>query len=160
MDAARWCVPRRGTSQSRKILLREIPLINCPNCGTPVREDVKFCGNCGVDVQAALAAQEQAMAAQAAAYQPMQSAQPIQQAYPLQTTNYGGYGFTREERSPMQGRLLIAGVLVIAVACAFCCGMIAMAAFFEFAAPASPKPVPTPTRQTFEFIQTLVQLAL
>lgn len=134
-------------------------MINCPNCGTPVREDAKFCGNCGIDVQAALAAQEQAMAAQAAVFQQQQQVQPIQQAYPLQTTNYGGYGLGREERSPMQGRLLIAVVLVVAVACAFCCGMLAMAAFFEFATPA-PKPVPSPTRQTFEFIQTVIQLAL
>jgi len=136
-------------------------LINCPNCGTPVREDAKFCGNCGVDVQAALAAQEQALAAQAAAtFQPVQPAQPIPQAYPLQTTNYGGYGLGREERSPMQGRLLIAAVLVVAVACAFCCGMLAMAAFFEYAAPGGPKPIPSPTKQTFEFLFTVIQSAL
>jgi len=136
-------------------------LITCPNCGTPVRDDAKFCGNCGIDVQAALAVQEQALAAQAAAtFQPVQPVQPIQQAYPLQTTNYGGYGYAREERSPMQGRVLIAAVLVVAVACAFCCGMIAMAAFFEFAAPGAPKPTPSPTKQTFELIQTLIQLAL
>lgn len=136
-------------------------MINCPNCGTPVREDAKFCGNCGIDVPAALAAQEQALAAQAAAtFQQAQIAQPIPQAYPLQTTNYGGYGYGREERSPMQGRLLIAAVLVVAVACAFCCGMLVMAAFFEYAAPGAPKPTPSPTRQTFEFIQSVIQLAL
>jgi uncharacterized membrane protein YvbJ len=136
-------------------------LINCPNCGTPVREDARFCGNCGIDVQAALAAHEQAMAAQAAAaFQQQTQAQPIQQSYPLQTTNYGGYGFAHEERSPMQGRLLITAVLVVAVACAFCCGVLVTAAFFEFATPATPKPIPSPTKQTFEFIQTLIQLAI
>lgn len=136
-------------------------MINCPNCGSPVRDDAKFCGNCGIDVQAALAAQEQAMAAQAAAtFQPPPPVQPIQQAYPLQTTNYGGYGFAREERSPMQGRLLIAAVLVIAVACAFCCGVLFGLWIFDFLPTAPPKITPTPTRQTFEFIQTVIQLAL
>ena len=137
-------------------------MITCPNCGTPVRDDTKFCGNCGTDVQAALAEQEQAMAAQAAAaYQQQAQVQPIQQ-YPLQTTNYGGYGYTREERSPMQGRLLIAAVLVVAVACAFLCGCL-FGGFIEGYV-LTPQPTPpvraTPTRQTFEFINALIQLAI
>ena len=129
-------------------------MINCPNCGNPVHEHAKFCGNCGVDVQAALAAQEQALAAQAV-YQPPLQAQPIQQAYPLQTTSYGGYGINREEPSPLRARLLIAAVLVIAVACAFCCGVLTMVAFYELSAP--PKPTPTPTRQGLEFLQMVLE---
>jgi hypothetical protein len=137
-------------------------LINCPNCGTPVHEDAKFCGNCGIDIQAALAAQEQAMAAQAAAMyaqqQQQQQPQPIRQTYPLQTTNYGGYDFRQEEGSPMARRLLIVGVLVVAVACAYCCGLMTMAAFFEFATPSTPKP--TPTKQSLELLQMILQLAI
>lgn len=130
-------------------------MINCPNCGTPVREDVKFCGNCGVDVQAALAAQQQAMAAQAAVYQP-QPLQPIQQAYPLQTT-YSAFDLRREESSPMRGRVLVAVILVVAVACAFCCGVIFGLWVFDFL-PSAPKTVPTPTRQSFELLHLISRL--
>ena len=140
-------------------------MINCPNCSTPVREDTRFCGNCGIDVQAALAAQQQALA-QAAMQQQQQllSAQspyqqPSQATYPLQTTNYGGYDFRREERSPLTGRLLIAGVLVIAVACAFLCGCL-IGGYIEgyvLNQPTPVRPSPTAAPQGLLLIEQLVR---
>jgi uncharacterized membrane protein YvbJ len=128
-------------------------LINCPNCGNPVREDAKFCGNCGVDVQAALAA-----AQQAASNEP----QPAQYAYPpqQQPSAFGGLSFRRDgERSPMAGRILIVAVIVIAVGCAFCCGLLFG---FEILSPMfppgpTPRPSATPTKESFQFLETFLR---
>lgn len=126
-------------------------MINCPNCGNPVREDTRFCGNCGIDIQAALAAQQQAMAQQQALAQQSAMNQQIPQYggsnYPIQTMpNYGGgYDLRQEERSPITGRLIIAGVLVIAVACAFCAGCVFG---FEILSPMFPPTPAAPARAT------------
>ena len=105
--------------------------------------------------------QEQAMAAARATAQYQPQPAPVQQVYPLQTTSYGAYDLRREERSPMMGRLLIAGVFVVAVACAFCCGIFfgfELAGFFP-AAPAGPIRA-TPTREgLFLLHQVIVHLA-
>jgi uncharacterized membrane protein YvbJ len=128
-------------------------LINCPNCGNPVREDAKFCSNCGVDVQAALAA-----AQQASTNEPL----PAAYAYPQQQqpSTFGGFDFRRDgERSPMAGRLLIVAVIVIAVGCAFCCGLVFG---FEILSPMfppgpTPRPSATPTKEGFQMIEGILR---
>ncbi len=126
-------------------------MINCPNCGNPVREDAKFCGNCGVDVQAALAA-----AQHAATSEP----QPAQYAYPQPQPAFGGFDFRRDgERSPMVGRILIVAVIVIAVACAFCCGLVFG---FEVISPMfpsgpTPRPSATPTKETLQLFEMVIR---
>ncbi len=130
-------------------------MINCPNCGNPVREDAKFCGNCGVDVQAALGAHQAAEAAEP---------QPSPYAYPQQQPpTFGGFDFRRDgETSPMAGRLLIVAVIVIAVACAFCCGLVFGFEVLSPMFPASPAPraTPTPTKESLQFLETILRLAI
>ncbi len=126
-------------------------MINCPNCGNPVREDAKFCGNCGIDVQAALAASQQAAPSEA---------QPTPYAYPQQPPTFGGFDFRREaERSPMTGRILIVAVIVIAVACAFCCGILFG---FEILSPMfppgpTPRPSATPTKESLQLLEAVLR---
>jgi hypothetical protein len=122
-----------------------------------------------VDVQAALAAQQQAMAQQQALAQQQAMSQQAAMnqppyggsSYPLQTTNYGGgYDLRQEERSPMTGRLIVAAVLVVAVACAFCAGCLfgfeILSPMFP-AAPTGPTPRPTPQglNLIFQFVSNL-----
>ncbi len=88
-------------------------MINCPNCGQPVREGQRFCGVCGADVQAALAA----------------STPPASEQEPASPYAYSaneGYSYEPEKPpAPVTGRMLVAGaVLVLALCCVFACGIL------------------------------------
>jgi hypothetical protein len=118
-------------------------LVNCPNCGTAVASNQRFCGNCGTDVQAALAARGA----------PVADAQQSPYAYAQPTYNYdAGYN------EPARGRnrlILVLAVLVIVACCAFACGLLLG---FELipdllgltGGAATPRPTPrvTPTPQS------------
>ena len=90
-------------------------MITCPNCGNPVRETQQFCGNCGTDVHAALAA----------APSPTTPGEETP-ASPYAYTEPAGY--TSDYQQPLQGgnsRLIIIGVAVVLVACCmFACGLL------------------------------------
>ncbi len=116
-------------------------MITCPNCGNAVRETQQFCGSCGTDVHAALAA---ASTAAPAAEEP--TGTPYAYSQPT------GYGY--DYVPPVQAgnnRLIIMVVAVVLVGCCmFACGLV-----FGFelipdilgigGGAAVPKVTPTPT---------------
>jgi hypothetical protein len=122
-------------------------LITCPNCGNAVRETQQFCGNCGTDVHAALAAQAA----------PPITEQPSQYAYP-QTPSYG-YEYPQQyPQQPAQpspsGRIVVIAVIgIVALCCAFFCGLVFgfeiipdLLGIGSVPAPApTPRPSPTPS---------------
>ncbi len=116
-------------------------MITCPNCGNQVRETQQFCGNCGTDVRAALAAASAAPAAEERNETPYAYSQPA------------GYGYDYQPPAPSGGnnRVIIIGAAVLLVACCmFACGLV-----FGFeiipdilgigGGAAVPKAVPSPT---------------
>jgi hypothetical protein len=116
-------------------------LVTCPNCGNPVRESQQFCGNCGTDVHAALAA---AAGAAPTAEEPTST--------PYAYSQPSGYGYEYQPPAqPASNRLVVIGIAVVLVACLmFCCGLV-----FGFeiipdilgirGGAAVPKTTPTPT---------------
>ncbi len=130
-------------------------MVTCPSCGRPVPEGQKFCGSCGTDVQAALRAQPSAPPSeeQGSPYAYQQTGGYSQSGGYGQT---GGYGYESQYESepPPQGNrmIVIAGAIILAVCCAFACGLVfgfeiipdvAQALGFGGAA-AGGTPVPTP----------------
>lgn len=116
-------------------------MITCPNCGNAVRENQQFCGSCGTDVHAALAA---AATAAPAAEEPTNA--PYAYSQP---TSYG-YDYVPPAPSS-NNRLIILVVAVVLVGCCmFACGLVFG---FEFIpdllgigrGAAVPKVTPTPT---------------
>jgi len=90
-------------------------LVTCPNCGNPVRESQQFCGNCGTDVHAALAAAANvAPGAEESTNAPYAYSQP------------SGYGYEYQPPAqPGRNRLVVIGVAVVLIACLmFCCGLV------------------------------------
>ena len=116
-------------------------MITCPNCGSPVRESQQFCGNCGTDVQAALAASPAPATAG-------EEAQSSPYAYSESSAGFGGD--YQQPLRPANTRLIIIGVAIVVLACCmFACGL---AFGFEFipdmlgiGSGAGPKPSPTST---------------
>lgn len=116
-------------------------MVTCPNCGNPVREIQQFCGNCGTDVHAALAA-----AANAAPVEEEPTSTPYAYSQPT------GYGYDYQTPAqPASNRLVVIGIAVVLIACLmFCCGLV-----FGFeiipdllgigGGAAVPKTTPTPT---------------
>lgn len=141
-------------------------MVTCPNCGTSVRDGQRFCGNCGTDVQAASSAATPPRASEAPDM-PYAYSQPS--GYGQQGGGYapsGGYGQSSSgydyENPPLGGgtppgrMIIIAGALILAVCCAFACGL---AFGFEIipdilglggAAPTTPvRPTTFPTPSSF-----------
>jgi uncharacterized membrane protein YvbJ len=84
-------------------------LVTCPNCGNSVRESEQFCGNCGTDVHAALAA--------ASHTPPIGEEHDTPYAYSQPT----GYGYEYQPPEPAgRSRLVIIGIAIIVVACCMC----------------------------------------
>ncbi len=117
-------------------------MITCPNCGNPVRETQQFCGNCGTDVHAALAASST----------PAPAAEEPTAPYAYSQPASSGYGYEYQPPAPSAGggnRMLIIGAAIVLVACCmFACGLV-----FGFEiipdllglGGSAPKPVPSPT---------------
>ena len=118
-------------------------MVTCPNCGQSVREGQRFCGTCGTDVQAALRA--------TAPVSSTTEDQSVPYAYTQPTTGYGYEAPPAE--TPLGGRMIIiAGALILAICCAFACGLV-----FGFeiipdllgmgagGPPATPRPTSAPT---------------
>ena len=90
-------------------------MITCPNCGNSVRETQQFCGNCGTDVHAALAA-----ASSAAPAAEEQTGAPYAYSQP---TGYG-YDYVPPVQ-PGSNRMIILIVAVVLVGCCmFACGLV------------------------------------
>ena len=89
-------------------------MITCPNCGQSVRESQRFCGTCGTDVQAALSA---ASPGRAAADEP---------GMPYAYSQPSGYGYENQlpPEQPRGRMFVIAAALILAVCCAFACGLV------------------------------------
>ncbi len=120
-------------------------MVTCPNCGTSVRAGQRFCGNCGTDVQAAMSA-----STPRASEPPRSSETPdMPYAYSQPSGGYaqqgggyapsGGYGQSSSSSSsnydygnqslmggstPPGRMIIIAGALILAVCCAFACGLV------------------------------------
>ena len=123
-------------------------MVTCPNCGHSNPTTQKFCGNCGTDIQAALAA----LAA------PVSDQQPAPYAY-SQPTGYGYEPYVEPQKSMLPRLILIGGIVIIALCCALACGLLLG---FELipdllgtgGGAAVPKPTvrPTATPQSMMFI--------
>jgi uncharacterized membrane protein YvbJ len=90
-------------------------LITCPNCGNQVRDTQQFCGNCGTDVHAALAAASQAApAAEESTATPYAYSQPSGYGYDYQPPVQSGGG----------ARIaIIAAAAILILCCVFVCGL-------------------------------------
>ena len=124
----------------------------CPNCGQPVREGQRFCGACGTDVPAALNAAAASRSSGESTSYGGESSSPDAYSQPPD------YGYvTPPSNDPPAGRrlLIIAGALILAICCAFACGLL-----FGFelipdllgiggAAGPAPRPTTVPTPSTW-----------
>ncbi len=116
-------------------------MVTCPNCGRPVPEGQKFCGSCGAEVQTAQRSaapsedQESPYAypsssgyGQSGGYgQPGSYGQSSTYGQSAGYGQSGGYGNESQYESepPASGRMIvIAGALILAVCCAFACGLV------------------------------------
>lgn len=114
-------------------------MINCPNCGRPVPDNQRFCGNCGTDVQAALASRAQAQNPPAA---PSASTPASTYGY---EPNYYDYSPAPPRRPAMPiVWLIVAGVAILCLCCGLIIGGLAAYAFFPYQSVPSPSPSPTP----------------
>lgn len=102
-------------------------MVTCPNCGAAVRESQRFCGTCGTDVPAALAAAAPSSRATA----PMSGEQSSPYAYQSESgygqsqVPYSSYDPSFASPPPAGGRMMIiAGAIILALCCAFACGLI------------------------------------
>ena len=118
-------------------------MVTCPNCGHSVADSQRFCGNCGTDVEAALAAAPHGGA--------IGEGQPAPYAY----SQPSGYGYEYQpppEPAPTGRYIIIGAVLIIALCCAFSCGLLfgfeIIPDLFGGAAGATPVPKPSPTPQS------------
>ncbi len=104
-------------------------MITCPNCGSLVRESQRFCGSCGTDVSAASTVGASAGSAgeeqsSPYAYQSQGGYGQSSSSYGAGQSSYGGYE-PLGTQPPVGGRLMIiAGALILAICCAFACGLI------------------------------------
>lgn len=120
-------------------------MINCPNCGYPVPDNQRFCGNCGTDVKAAAPAPVPTPPTGA----PIGEGQPAPYAY----SQPSGYGYEAqplaETPRPVVGRMIIVlVVLLLAACCALLCGILIGFELSPILFPSS-TPVPrTPTRES------------
>ncbi len=115
-------------------------MITCPNCGNPVREEQQFCGSCGTDVHAALAAAA-----------PPVAEEPAGTPYAYSQPSTSGYGY--DYQPPLQSsggsRIIIIGVAIVLVACCmFACGLVfgfeLIPDMLGLGGTAVPKATPTP----------------
>lgn len=124
-------------------------MINCPNCGHAVPSSQRFCGNCGADVQTAPVAPQGVPIAE-------QQAAPYAYSQPS-GYDYGAYP-VEAPRSGAPRILLIGGVVIIALCCAFACGLLLgfelIPDILGIGGGAAVKPTPrfTPTPQSMLFI--------
>ena len=90
-------------------------MITCPSCGNQVRESQQFCGNCGTDVHAALAAASQAAPA---------AEEPASTPYAYSQPSGYGYDYQPPVESGGGARLAIVAVAAILIlCCVFACGL-------------------------------------
>jgi zinc ribbon protein len=127
-------------------------LITCPTCGGPVSENQRFCGNCGTDVQAA-------MAYRASAQNPP-SATPTP-ADPGGVYGYdpGAYDYTpaaRQRPAAAMIWLIVAGVAVVCL----CCGLVigGVASYVFFPTQSAPPPTPAPTPEGLNLLMNLLKV--
>ncbi len=112
-------------------------MITCPTCGRPVAENQRFCGNCGTDVQAALAYR-------AASQNPPVSPAPLPPTAPTYSYDPGSYisaPVIQRRLSPTMVALIILGVGTLCL----CCGLVFGGAFVYWFFPTQSLPAPTPT---------------
>ena len=110
-------------------------MINCPNCGNPVRENTQFCNRCGTDVQAALAMTPRPT--------PIGEGQSAPYAYSQPPAEYGVY----DAPAPSSSRnkiLLIGCITILAFCCALGWGVVALEAILTLTSGGTPTPTPTP----------------
>jgi hypothetical protein len=122
-------------------------LVNCANCGHPVPDNQRFCGNCGSDVSPAPPA--------APPGAPIGGDQTAPYAY----TQPAGYGYepqsVSEPARPVNRMIIVIAVLILAACCAFACGLLLG---FEISpmlpGGSTPAPTPrfTPTRESLLLI--------
>ncbi len=122
-------------------------MVTCPNCGHQNPSSQRFCGSCGTDVQAPAAPHGASIAESDAA----------QYAY----TQPAGYGLDQSYAEPSRGNnrmVIIGAVLLLAICCAFACGLLIgfelIPDMLGIGSAAAPKPTPrfTPTPQSLLLI--------
>lgn len=118
-------------------------MINCPNCGYPIPDNQRFCGNCGTEVKAATPP-----APTPPTGAPIGEGQPAPYAY----SQPSGYGYEAqplaETPRPVVGRMiLVLVVLLLAACCALLCGILIG---FELSPVLFPGVTPAPRTPTRE----------
>lgn len=103
--------------------VRTVVLKKCPNCNTPVREDLKFCPNCGYNLEIA-------------------RIRLRQRAQGIKTQEYSRRDFFSFEGYQLEGVPMTALMLIIWAAWSFC---IAAMTFIEWVQPILPPPLPSDT---------------
>lgn len=87
-------------------------MVNCPTCGHSVPSTQRFCGSCGTDVQAAIAARGA----------PVSDQQQSPYAY-SQPSGYDYEPYTEPSRGPAR-LLIVVAVLGLVACCALTCGLL------------------------------------
>ncbi|MEM3647582.1 MAG: zinc ribbon domain-containing protein [Thermoproteota archaeon] len=103
--------------------VRTLVLKKCPNCNTPVREDLKFCPNCGFNLEVA-------------------RIRLRQRVQGVKTQEYSRRDFFSFEGYRLEGVPMTALMLIIWAAWSFC---IAAMAFIGWVQPILPPPLPSDT---------------
>ena len=127
-------------------------MINCPNCGHPVPDNQRFCGNCGSDVRPAAPATPPGV--------PIGEGQTTPYAYSQPT----GYGYEpqpiSEPTRAVTRMIIIVAVVILAACCAFACGILIGFEMSPILLPGNtPAPTPRPTRESLLPIIYLLGLA-
>ncbi len=117
-------------------------MITCPNCGHSVADTQRFCGNCGTDVQALAVVSRGAPVGE-------------EQAAPYAYSQPTGYGYEYQPpaaAAPAARYILIGAALLLALCCAFSCGLLfgfeIIPTALGLGAVNTPVPKPSPTPQS------------
>ncbi len=140
-------------------------MTNCPTCGRSVAENQRFCGNCGTDVQAAIAYRANVPNAPTAPRDeiptPVSTSAPDANTSPYVNTNlYANDARAYDLPAPVR-RMPVASWVVIAGVALFClcCGLVLGTIFgielpdiFPGIMPPPTVPTPAATPQTMIFV--------
>ncbi len=127
-------------------------MITCPTCGRPVPENQRFCGNCGTDVQAAIAYR-------AASQNPPAPPAPSPSTGGVYSYDPGSYIYApviQRRLSPTMVALIVLGVGTLCL----CCGLVFGGAFayWFFPTQSVAAPTPTPTPASLNLFITLLRV--
>jgi hypothetical protein len=129
-------------------------LTTCPNCGRPVPENQRFCGNCGTDVQAAIAYRA---ASQNPPGAPALSPAPSS-PYGYEPGPYNYAPVTPRRFSPAMITVIVLGAATLCLCCGLLIGGFFAYWFFPTQSVTGPATTPTPTPSTLDLFIALLKV--